>query len=265
LNSLQAITLGFVQGLTEFLPISSSGHLVLVNYYLGWGESLPLHVDIATNTGTFLAALAFLRRDVSSAVTGFISGLRSSAGRDQDGWALAIRVLVASIPTVLIGLGLRGVFERLNSPIPVSFALIATGLILWLAPRSGPKDKPGHLNLLDVLFAGIAQGLAVVPGVSRSGVTICSLLSRGASNELAPRFSFMMYLVVSVGVAALGLLELPNEIELASLGLMTAASFTTGYIALYCLFAVLRRGRFRWFAPYLWSLAGFTLFWALLH
>ncbi|MAZ54022.1 MAG: UDP-diphosphatase [Trueperaceae bacterium] len=264
MSSLQAIILGFVQGLTEFLPISSSGHLVLVNYYLGWGKSLPLHVDIATNTGTLLAVIVFLRRDVYFAVTGFFSGLKSPRGRTQEGWALAIRVLLASIPTIFLGLGLREVFEQLNSPIPVSFALIITGLFLWFAPCSGSKTKVGNLTIFDVVFTGVAQGLAVIPGISRSGITISALLSRGASNELAPRFSFMMYLVISLGVAVLGLFDLPKEIRLGSLTLMTLTSFVTGYIALYCLFAVLRRGKFRWFAPYLWLLATFTLLWNFL-
>ncbi len=264
MSSLQAIILGFVQGLTEFLPISSSGHLVLVNYYLGWGESLPLYIDIATNTGTLLAVLVFLRRDVSLAITGFLVGLSSPRNRATEGWALSIRVLLASIPTVFLGLGLHEVFEKLNSPIPVSFALIATGLFLWFAPRSGPKTKATDLTFFDVVFTGVAQGLAVIPGVSRSGLTISALLSRGASSELAPRFSFIMYVVISLGVAILGLFELPKEVSLSSLILMTVTSFVTGYIALLCLLAILRRGRFRWFAPYLWSLAIFTLFWSLL-
>ena len=188
MTPLQAIVLGVVQGLTEFLPVSSSGHLVLANYYLGWGESLPLYVDIATNTGTLLAVLLFLWRDVTRAVSGFVAGLGSARGREQEGWALALRVLVASVPTVVIGIGLRTVFERLNAPVPVSFALIATGLVLWFAPRSGPKTEARRLSYVDALIAGVAQGLAVVPGVSRSGATIAALLARGRP-PISPRGS----------------------------------------------------------------------------
>ena len=261
----QALVLGIVQGLTEFLPISSSGHLVLVNYYLGWGDSLPLYVDIATNSGTLLAVVLFLRKDVGRTLAGFVAGLRSLEGRREEGWALAVRVLVASAPTVAIGLSLRGVFERLNAPVPVSFALIATGLLLWFTPRSGPKTEARKLSLGDALVAGVAQGLAVIPGVSRSGTTIATLLARGASADLAPRISFLMYLVVSFGVAGFGLFEVTDEVEAAPLVLMAAGSFTTGYLALFWLFALLRRGQFRWFAPYLWAVALFTLAWATLH
>lgn len=257
----QAIILGIVQGLTEFLPVSSSGHLVLANYYIfGNEESLPLVVDVATNTGTLLAVLVALRKDVWLALKGFFEGLRSAEGRKQEGWKLALLVIAGSIPTALIGLGLKSVFETLNQPLYVSFALIVTGFILWFTPKSGKKENAKQLTFLDAIIGGISQGLAVIPGISRSGITISTMLWRGASSDLAPRFSFLMYLVVSLGVA---LLELPDsdfsEISLTALLACVAVSFITGYVALLWLFAVLRRGQFRWFSPYLWAVAGFTL------
>lgn len=256
----QSIVLGVVQGLTEFLPVSSSGHLVLTSYWLGWSDSLPLWVDIATNTGTLLAVLVYLRRDVASALGGFVAGLGSAEARRRPGWRMALLVLLGSVPTVAIGLGLKGVFERLNAPLPVSLALIVTGAILWFAPRSGPKHDVRQLGALDALLAGIAQGLAVIPGISRSGITIATLLARGSDAELAPRMSFLMYLVVSLGVTLLGVRDAhAGAADLGPLVAMVAASFVTGYVALIALFAVLRRGRFRAFAPYLWLLAGLTL------
>lgn len=255
-----ATVLGIVQGLTEFLPVSSSGHLVLTNYYLGWGSGLKLWVDIATNTGTLVAVLIYLRRDVATAVTGFVAGLGSAEARRRDGWRLALLVLVGSIPTAIIGLGLKNVFDRLNAPVPVSLALIVTGFILWFAPKSGPKREIGQVTFLDAFIGGIAQGLAVIPGISRSGITIATFLGRGTDAELAPRLSFLMYLVVSVGVTVLGV----KDVQAAHIGLgpviaMFVASFVTGYLALMVLFAVLRRGRFRAFSPYLWAVAAFTL------
>ncbi|UCH26658.1 MAG: undecaprenyl-diphosphate phosphatase [Trueperaceae bacterium] len=256
----QAAILGVVQGLTEFLPISSSGHLVLANYYLGWGEVLPLYVDIATNTGTLLAVLFVFRFDVWTAAQGFFRGIVSQEARRQEGWNVARLVLVGSLPTALIGLALKGGFERLNAPVPVSVALLATGFLLWFTPKPGTKDRAGQLSLRDALIAGVAQGLAVIPGISRSGVTIASLLWRGASSELAPRLSFLMYLTVSVGVAFLGLGEFREaNLPVAPLLVMTIASFLSGYVALLWLFSVLRKGRFRWFAPYLWGVGLLTL------
>ncbi len=257
---MQAIILGIVQGLTEFLPVSSSGHLVLASYYLGWWEKLPLYVDIATNTGTFLAVLIAMRKDVWQALSGFFSGLTSTSARQQEGWRMALLVILGSIPTTLIGLGLKTVFEELNQPLYVSLALMLTGLILWFTPKSGLKRNALSLSWLDATIGGIAQGLAVVPGISRSGSTISTMLWRGASSDLAPRFSFLMYLIVSLGVAILGIREVQEEgLEVAPLLGMIVASFITGYIALLWLFSVLRKGQFRWFAPYLWVVAIITL------
>jgi undecaprenyl-diphosphatase len=257
---LQALVLGAVQGLTEFLPVSSSGHLVLANYYLGWGDRLPLWVDIATNTGTVLAVVVYLWRDVAAAVGGFFAGLASAEARARPGWRLALLVLAGSVPTAAIGLALRGVFESLNAPLPVAIALAVTGLILWFAPRSGPKREPGDLSYADALVAGVVQGIAVVPGISRSGSTIASLLARGADRELAPRVSFLLYLVVSLGVAVFGIGDVREaEVPLVPLVAMVASSFAVGYLALVTVFAVLRRGRFRAFAPYLWALSAVTI------
>ncbi|MDF1522907.1 MAG: undecaprenyl-diphosphate phosphatase [Trueperaceae bacterium] len=265
MDPFQAVVLGIVQGLTEFLPISSSGHLVLANYWLGWGDELPLYVAFATNTGTLLAVLAYLWRDVAVAVGGFARGLVSAEARRGDGWRLALLVLAGSVPTAVIGLAIRPVFEDLNSVVPVSIALAVTAAVLWWAPRSGPKATVRDLTFHDVLVAGVAQGLAVVPGISRSGATIAALLGRGASADLAPRVSFLLYLVVSVGVAVLGIGDvLAAELPWGALVGMTLASFAVGYASLFVLFAMLRRGRFRAFAPYLWAVAALTLGRALL-
>ncbi len=260
MDLLQATLLGIVQGLTEFLPISSSGHLVLANYYLGWGEILPAYVTFATNTGTLLAVIIALRRDVWQALAGFARGLVSAPARRAEGWALAVGVIIASVPTILIGLLLRPYFESLNSVVPVSLALIATGLILWFTPQAGPKGGARQLTVVDALVVGLAQGLAIMPGISRSGTTIAALLWRGSSTALAPRFSFLMYLVASLGVAALTIPELSAaELEPAPALAMFVTSFGVGYLAILWLFSVLRRGKFRWFAPYLWGIAALTL------
>lgn len=265
MDLLQAFVLGIVQGLTEFLPVSSSGHLVLANYWLGWGEDLPIVVAFATNTGTLLAVLAYLWRDAASALMGFARGLGSATARRSEGWRLALLVLTGSVPTAVIGLLLRPVFEHLNAIVPASIALAVTGTVLWLAPRSGPKAQVRDLTFRDALIAGAAQGLAVVPGISRSGATIAALLARGASADLAPRISFLMYLVASTGVALLGLDEVRGAaLPWGALVAMTAAAFAVGYASLFVLFALLRRGRFRSFSPYLWAVAAVSLGHALL-
>lgn len=264
MTTIQAIILGMVQGLTEFLPVSSSGHLVLANYHFGFnfgnGDSLPLYVDLATNTGTFFAALLALRTDVWQALSGFLKGLTSASARQEDGWRMAILVIIGSIPTLLMALLLRPVFEHLNKPLFVSFTLIITGIIMWFTYKSGPKDNVAKLTWKDALIGGVAQGIAIVPGISRSGSTIATMLWRGASAEVAAKFSFLMYLVASFGAAVLSILELRQEqIALVPIVAMVVSSFVVGYVAIVWLFAILRRGQFKWFAPYLWIVAGITL------
>ncbi len=264
MTTIQAIILGMVQGLTEFLPVSSSGHLVLANYHFGFnfgnGASLPLYVDLATNTGTFFAALVALRTDVWQALSGFLQGLTSADARQKDGWRMAILVIIGSVPTLIIALLLRPIFEDLNRPLFVSFMLIITGIIMWFTYKSGPKDNVAKLTWKDALIGGIAQGIAIIPGISRSGSTIATMLWRGASAEVAAKFSFLMYLVASFGAAILSIIELrDSQIDLAPVLGMIIASFVVGYIAIVWLFAILRRGQFKWFGPYLWIVATITL------
>src|SRR5690606_10992652 len=119
---------------------------------------------------------------------------------------------------------------------------------------------PEKLTFVDALIAGIVQGLAVIPGISRSGSTIAALLARGADKDLAPRISFLLYLVVSLGVALLGVREVREAgVQVLPLIAMTASSFVVGYFALRIAFAVLRRGQFPAFSPYLWAVSAITL------
>ncbi|HGY09283.1 MAG TPA: undecaprenyl-diphosphate phosphatase [Oceanithermus profundus] len=256
----RAIVLGIVQGLTEFLPVSSSGHLVLADYYLFGGAALPLWVDIASNTGTFLAALLLMRREIVQALSGFFAGLVRREAREREGWKLALLILLASFPALVVGLAIKDVFESINNPYFVSFGLALTGLILWTAPRGGPKDTPARVSYRDAFLGGLAQSLAILPGVSRSGSTITAFLHLGLSPVLAAKLSFLMYAVASFGVMLLGLKDgLPQGVEAGPLLAMIAAAFASGYLAMLWLFGVLKRGQFRWFAPYVWALAALTL------
>ena len=259
----RAVILGIVQGLTEFLPVSSSGHLVLTDYYLFGGQALPLWVDIATNTGTFLAALVLMRREIAQALSGFFAGLVRAEARQSEGWRLALLILVASLPALVVGLALKGVFEHINNPRFVSFGLLLTGFILWTTPPGGEKDTPGQVSFKDAFLGGLAQSLAILPGVSRSGSTISAFLHLGLSPVFAAKLSFLMYSVASFGVMLLGLKDgLPEGVQAAPVLAMIAAAFISGYLAMIGLFGVLKSGRFRWFAPYVWALAALT-FWTL--
>ncbi len=264
MTNFEALILGIVQGLSEFLPVSSSGHLALASHFFGMNQGegeMALAIGIATNTGTLLAVLLALRQDVALALSGFIGGLRSAEGRRTEGWRLALLVIIGCIPTAVIGLLLRDSFEALAAPVPVAITLALTGLLLWFAPRGPqPRTRISEVRLVDALIVGLAQGVAVIPGLSRSGTTISTLLFRGISSELAARVSFLMYLVVSLGVAALGVAEISAaELQFMPVLIMTVSSFVVGYTALVWLFRILRTGRFRIFSPYLWAVSALTL------
>lgn len=260
MDVFQAIILGIVQGLTEFLPVSSSGHLVLADRFLFGGQQLPLWVDIATNTGTFLAALVVMRREVAEALTGFFGGLFDPAARKGAGWRLAWLVIVASIPAAVVGLLVKDIFETFNTPFFVSLGLLFTAFVLWTTPQGGSKHTPHAVGYLDAILAGLAQALAIYPGVSRSGTTISALMRLGVNPGFAARLSFLMYAAASLGVTLLGIKDgLPPGISPAPLASMVIASFVSGYLAMLALFGILKAGRFRIFAPYVLLVAILTL------
>ncbi len=253
------LALAVVQGLAEFLPISSSGHLVLAQTAMGLTRG-GLTLDVALHVGTLVAVVAYYRRDLAFLVR------EALAGRVQ----LVLSLAVGTLPAAVVGLALRGRFEALfHSVRPVgAFLLVTAGLLVWgeaarrrlaagaAAPPAGVPGPAGMRDpgLLDALWIGCAQALAILPGISRAGATIAVGLARGLSPESAARFSFLLSLPVVLGAA---LLELPRAVEegfqacsrgSALLGMALAAG--VGWASLALLVTTLRRGAFRWFAVY---------------
>jgi undecaprenyl-diphosphatase len=198
---LQAVFLALVQGLCEFLPISSSGHLKLVPWLLGWKDP-GLTFDIALHVGTLIAVLVFFFRDwLQLAAQGF--GL--SYGRDPQlkqnpmlFWYLA----AASVPAAIAGLIFHDQAEEWDSPFLIAGAMIGIGLVMWLAERIGAGKKTiAGIAIPDAAAIGVSQALAIVPGVSRSGVTIAAGLFRNIERGAAARFSFLLSTPVITGAA----------------------------------------------------------------
>lgn len=249
---LQALLLGAVQGVTEFLPISSDGHLALAEWAMGVHPSLAFNVLL--HAGTLAVVVVALRREVVAMVRGGLRLLRSPRAADADA-RLALHVLAASVPTAVIGLALRDVAEaQTSSPRIVAAWLAVTGVLLLATIRKG-GERP--MDLGRAIAVGVAQGLAVLPGLSRSGATIAvALLCRVESREAA-RFSFAASIPAIVGALALELPKIRPEsvgIVPAVLGVVTAAA--TGAIALRMIFAIVKSGRTWAFALYLFPLAG---------
>jgi undecaprenyl-diphosphatase len=188
----QAIVLALIQGLTEFLPISSSAHLVLVPRLLGWVDQ-GLAFDVAVHVGTLLAVLSYLRSDLVNILSAWFSGW-SQLCWDQEGltgWF----VIVATIPVGLVGLAGSGWIEfNLRDPILIAAATLIFGLLLGWADRHGDRltRTIGDLKWRDTLLIGLAQALAVIPGTSRSGITMTMGLMLGLSRHETARFSFLL-------------------------------------------------------------------------
>lgn len=259
-----AMLLGIVQGITEFLPISSDGHLAIVQHYLPNFEQPGLLFDVMLHVGTLGAILLYFQRDV---VRLLMSPFRrtSEARRDRR---LLVLIVIASVPTAIIGLALKSAVEQwMENMLVVGAMLILTGTLLFVGERyrrSGRRHEAA-LTATDAVLTGIAQGLAVLPGLSRSGSTIATLLFRGVDGETAARFSFLMAMPAIGGAALLSLKDLDTlpagDIPAYLAG--TGVAFLVGLLAIRLLLDIIRRQRLVWFSIYCWligvGLLGITL------
>jgi undecaprenyl-diphosphatase len=234
---LRPIVLAVIQGLTEFLPISSSAHLILVPHVLGW-EDQGLAFDVVVHLGTLAAVLWYFHRDLPPLWHGW---WRSIIRREltPDG-RLVWAVLFATIPAGLTGLLFTGTIEtNLRSPLVIATTTIAFGMLLWVADRYGRRWRDEHtISWRDVVIIGLAQTLALIPGVSRSGVTITAALALGLDRVASARFSFLLSIPVIVlagGLETLKLLQAPVAIDWVALGLATACAAASAYLCV-CLF-----------------------------
>lgn len=245
LSPLQALVLAAVQGVTEFLPISSSGHLILVPFFLGWPDQ-GLAFDIATHVGTLLAILVYFRRDVRDLVLGFFTGEPRSADGDYNPRHLAWMIVLATIPAGIAGLLLKDWVEtQARSALLVAGTTIVYGLLLGAADGWGRHAKRlGEIGWPAALAIGVAQALAIIPGTSRSGITITAALLLGLSRPAAARFSFLLGIPVFSLAAAKQALDLFESgitpAELVPMGIGLAASAVIGYAVIAWLLAWLR-------------------------
>ena len=257
---LEAIVLGVLQGLTEFLPVSSSGHLVLMQHFLGLKES-QVFFDVMLHVGTLGAVIIVYYQSIGVLVrTGFSTPVQIDFYRhplrtinDTPDLKLIWFLLLGSIPTGLIAVLFKDPLEELfGKPMVVAVMLIVTGLILQL-PRLGRRrlqaDTP--LRAWHTPLIGIAQGLAITPGISRSGSTISISLLLGISPQVAAQYSFLLSIPAILGAVVLKLKDV-TEIAIAPTVIVagTLASFIVGYIALRILLVMLNRGKFSIFSYY---------------
>ena len=253
LTTIQAILLGIVQGIAEFLPISSSGHLVLLQRIFGI-EYPALTFDIVVHLGTLCSILAVFWKDVWALVKNPFSKMTGL-------------LIVASLPVVVAGLFLRDAVEGfLRGGLWLAVAFTITGVLLQISDRftSGEKSDK-DITYLDALIVGCMQAMALPPGISRSGTTITGALMRGINREAATRFSFMLAIIAIAGSGALEAFRIATgEASLGAIGVMPmAAGFITsalvGFLSIGLLLKLIKACKLRYFSFYVWALALFIL------
>lgn len=246
---------GLVQGLTEFLPVSSDGHLALAAMVFGDVVALPLTTVVLLHVGTLIATLVLLRGDVAEVLRASFGALRAPRSvMDTPAGRTAVTIVVASVPTAVVGLLLHDAVEPLAQSLAVVGAcLVATGLLVgsthWTGPRAS-SDEPS-LRLGPALLLGVAQGLAVLPGLSRSGTTIAVAMLLGLRPAAAFRLSFLLSLPAVGGAVLLELRHREAWAEAGTPGLLGALiAGIVGAVALWWVRTWLELGRFSWFAIY---------------
>jgi undecaprenyl-diphosphatase len=252
-SPLQAAVLGIVQGLTEFLPVSSSGHLILVPWLFGWPDH-SLAFDAGIHLGTVLALLAYFWRDWLELIGAVTAGLRDAAARADPRWRIAGLLLLGSIPAGLSGLALESSIEQLiRQPWLVAMLLIVFGLALLAADRLGSQSRGiQDIGVTDALVVGLAQVLALAPGVSRSGITITAAMFVGLDRAAAARFSFLLSTPITLAAALFSMRKLfgsdPAEIGLLVIGIVSATIF--GFLAIGFLLSYLQKNSLASFVWY---------------
>ena len=258
MSVLQACLLGIVQGITEFLPISSSAHLVLVPWAMGWrfepGQAFVF--DVLVQAGTLVAVVAYFWNDLWSLARAALRGVVSGRPFGEPHARVAWLLVLASLPAALAGVLIKGTVEAaFRNPAAVSAFLLGTAALLVLSERARKRDREMiSLGAIDAIWIGLGQALALFPGISRSGATIAAGLSRGLQRREAARFSFLMSIPVMLGASALALNDLlraPDpwgQVPALVIGFLTAA--VTGYLSIRWLLGYLTRRPLTPFAIY---------------
>jgi undecaprenyl-diphosphatase len=271
MNTVESIVLGAVQGLTEFLPVSSSGHLVIAQNLFGIREP-QLSFDVAVHLGTLMAVFIYFRKDIHALTAtlmrcfflilkGRWSELPSREDPDMK-WILMI--CAGSIPTAIIGLLFHEISDRLfSSVLLVGIMLSITGILLWFTRGIRKQAKTmTEFSLLDAVVIGLVQGIAVLPGISRSGSTISTAIYLGVSRETAARFSFLLSIPAIFGATLLTAKDMTNEASFDAatvlFGMLTSG--IVGYLALSLLVYIVNQGRLHYFSPYCWLLGLISVF-----
>lgn len=261
---LSAIVLGIVQGLTEFLPVSSSGHLELAKFILG-EQSVPsesLMMTVVLHFGTALSTIFVFRKEILKIIRNFF------AKGENEEKSFVFKIIVSMVPAALIGIMFEKQIEQMftQNILLVSSMLILTGLLLFIAGKATHTGK--SVTYTNAFKVGLAQAIAITPGISRSGATISTSVLLGIDRSKAAEFSFLMVVPLILGKIAKDLLEgdfTAGDIEIVPLVAGFAAAFLTGVFACLWMIKLVRKAQLRYFAWYCFAVGGLGIWYALSH
>lgn len=249
----QALILALVQGITEFLPISSTAHLILVPLFTEWPDQ-GLAFDVALNTATWLAVVIYFRQDIADLTKGFFRSLVERRFEGNHNGALAWMVLVATVPVGVAGILAHDfVSGPLRSLEVIGWSSIVWGLVLFAADMRPGTREVGRIGWRDAIFVGLAQALALIPGTSRSGITMTAGLFAGLSRTAAARFSFLLAIVVgglAGGKEGLDMVMAGDSTPWAAVLVGGAAAFVSAYLAIHYFLRFISRSSMASFVVY---------------
>ncbi len=260
MSGFEAFWLGIVQGLTEFLPVSSSGHLVMLETFLGLEGEGGLLFEIGVHVATLVAIVIFFRRRIGSLLVGALRG-------EATAWRYVAKLALGTLPAVVLALAARDFLEaQFALPSVSGVCLLATGAILWSTRRSVVTAELEEPSFGAALLIGCAQAIAILPGISRSGATVAAALALRVKPLPAAEFSFLLGIIAITGAAVLTLPDASraSREELMLLGVGGLAALVSGLAAIWLFIRLLRSRMFHFFAYYAWAVGGLFLAWLAL-
>jgi undecaprenyl-diphosphatase len=245
------IFLGLLQGFTEPIPISSSGHLVLARDILGI-QAEGLSFEILVNFGSLIAVILVYWRDITRLIKNSLHYIVSKDPDAKGDFHFIMMLIVATIPTGIIGLLLKDKIGELSTSFVVGITLLITGVALWVIRNLKGEKGDKQINLKDAVMVGLAQSVAIIPGISRSGATIVAAMLLGMKQETALRFSFLLYIPVSLGVSMLDIGDLVRDQNFDTIPYLLAflSSIIASYFALKWFMNIMAKGNLKYFAFY---------------
>ncbi len=243
------IILSIIQGITEFLPISSSGHLAIIEHLLKFSESQRMSYSAFLHLGTTLALIIFFAKRIEEILTSAVQ--KQNTQRQKENISIIVAIIIGTIPVAILGLLTKDSIDNLfTSPADALIFIIITGCILFVTRFA--KERNNKINYLTALLIGTAQAMALLPGISRSGITISAALFLGLSREKSFEFSFLLSIPAVIGANILVFKDITTNSAFVPLVLTVVISCISGIIALYLLKRIVINKRFHKFAYYCW-------------